>query len=213
MTPARALLLVTSGIACLATAAGALVGLIVAGPLAALILGTGVGAGSTVGAFLVRRRAMAAHARDRAAVMAHGYAEGIAQYVLLIVCNYEAAVFPRSGPHGVTPDERAARRTDAYRIAAEEEVPHRVREARPMSWPPWTTATTAAPSPLRPRSSSPCTNTPNSLFRCPLDDDRRPLIFLASLHSLPTAVTGGPARTSTPHLSPRASATAISVRG
>ncbi|MFE4690216.1 hypothetical protein ACFRH6_09185 [Streptomyces sp. NPDC056749] len=129
MTPARALLLVTSGISCLATAASALVGLIVGGPLAALILGTGVGAGSTVGAFLVRRRAMAAHARDRAAVMAHGYAEGIAQYVVLIVCNYEAAVFPRSGPHGVTPDERAARRTDAYRIAAEEEVPHRVREA------------------------------------------------------------------------------------
>ncbi|MFD9289211.1 hypothetical protein ACFWBV_13135 [Streptomyces sp. NPDC060030] len=129
MTPARALLLATSGIACLATAASALVGLIIEGPLTALILGISMGAGSAVGAFLVRRRATAAHARARTAVMAHGYAEGIAQYVLLIVCNYEAAVFPRSGPHGVTPDERAARRTDAYKIAAEEEVPHRVREA------------------------------------------------------------------------------------
>ncbi|MFD6276005.1 hypothetical protein ACFWFI_10600 [Streptomyces sp. NPDC060209] len=129
MTPARALLLVTSGIACLATAASALVGLIIEGPLAALILGVSMGAGSTIGAFLVRRRAMAAHARARTAVMAHGYAEGIAQYVLLIVSNYEAAVFPRTGPHGVTPEERAARRTDAYKIAAEEEVPHRVREA------------------------------------------------------------------------------------
>ncbi|WP_329225003.1 hypothetical protein OHB07_01125 [Streptomyces sp. NBC_00111] len=129
MTPARALLLVTSGIACLATAASALVGLIIEGPLAGLVLGIGVGAGSTVGTFLVRRRAMAAHARARAAVMAHGYAEGIAQYVLLLVSTYEAAVFPRTGPRGVTPEERAARRTEAYRIAAEEEVPHRIREA------------------------------------------------------------------------------------
>ncbi|MCX5414887.1 hypothetical protein [Streptomyces sp. NBC_00059] len=129
MMPARVLLLVTSGTACLATAASALVGLFVEGPLTALILGIGTATGSIIGAFLVRRRAMAAHARARAAVMAHGYAEGIAQYVLLIVCNYEAAVFPRSGPHGVTPEERAARRADAYRIAAEEEVPHQVREA------------------------------------------------------------------------------------
>ncbi|MFE4451371.1 hypothetical protein [Streptomyces sp. NPDC056796] len=129
LTPARALLLVTSGIACLATAASALVGLVVGGPPAALVLGISAGAGSAVGAFLVRRRALASHARARTAVMAHGYAEGVAQYVLLIISNYAAAVFPRSGPHGVTPEERAARRTDAYRIAAEEEVPHRVREA------------------------------------------------------------------------------------
>ncbi|MFB8025620.1 hypothetical protein ACFQ6U_05670 [Streptomyces sp. NPDC056465] len=129
LTPARALLLVTSGIACLATAAGALVGLVVGGPLAALVLGISMAAGSTAGALLVRRRAMAAHQRARAAVMAQGYAEGIAQYVLLIVCTYEAAVFPRSGPGGVTLEERAARRTEAYKIAAEEEVPHRVREA------------------------------------------------------------------------------------
>lgn len=123
--PARALLLVTSGITCLATAAGALVGLILDGSLAALILG----AGAALGSLLVRRRATAAYERARTAVMARGYAEGIAQYVLLIVANYEAAVFPRTGPHGVTPEERAARRTDAYKIAAEEEVPHRVREA------------------------------------------------------------------------------------
>lgn len=62
-------------------------------------------------------------------MIARGYAEGIAQYVLLIVSNYEAAVFPRTGPHGVTPEERAARRSDACKMAAEEEVPHRVREA------------------------------------------------------------------------------------
>ncbi|MFD4693222.1 hypothetical protein [Streptomyces sp. NPDC058463] len=129
LTPARALLLVTSGITCLATAAGALVGLILDGSLAALILGLSMGAGTALGSLLVRRRATAAYERARTAVMARGYAEGIAQYVLLIVANYEAAVFPRTGPHGVTPEERAARRTDAYKIAAEEEVPHRVREA------------------------------------------------------------------------------------
>lgn len=127
--PGRVVLLVTSGMACLVTAASALVGLVVAGPLVGLILGIGMAAGSTVGAFLVQRRVMAAHVRARAAVMAHGYAEGVAQYVLLFVCNYEAAVFPRSGPRGVTSEERAARRTEAYRIAAEEEVPHRVRQA------------------------------------------------------------------------------------
>ncbi|MFB8025949.1 MULTISPECIES: hypothetical protein [unclassified Streptomyces] len=129
MTPARALLLVTSGIACLATAAGALVGLITQGPLLALVLGVCMGAGSAVGAFLVRRRAMAAYEGARKEAMSHGYAEGIAQYVLILVSTYEAAVFPRSGPDGVTPEERAARRTDAYKIAAQEEVPHSVREA------------------------------------------------------------------------------------
>ncbi|GAA3831845.1 hypothetical protein ACFS5L_44830 [Streptomyces phyllanthi] len=128
-TPARALLLLTTGLVCLLTAAGALIGALLGGAVAASAAGAGTGAAGLAGSFLVRRRALAGFATAQREAGVRGYAEGIAHGVLLHVTVYEAAVFPRSGPAGVTPEERLARRTIAYRMAALEEVPRRVREA------------------------------------------------------------------------------------
>ncbi|WP_230992388.1 hypothetical protein [Streptomyces endocoffeicus] len=64
----------------------------------------------------------AAHqaARDR------GFAEELSHGLLLGVAQYETAVSP-SSPDGVTPEERAARRTYAYRIAAQDALPETIR--------------------------------------------------------------------------------------
>ncbi|MFI9648201.1 hypothetical protein ACIHAA_18140 [Streptomyces sp. NPDC052040] len=129
ITPARALRLLVLGLVCLTTASGALIGTLLGGARIALVAAAVAGAVTASVAFLLRRRALAhfATARHRAGV--RGYAEGMAHGVLLHVGAYEAAVFPRTGPSGVTPEERAARRTVAYRMAAQDEVPRPVREA------------------------------------------------------------------------------------
>ncbi|MEU6066801.1 MULTISPECIES: hypothetical protein [Streptomyces] len=128
LTPERALVLVTAGIACLVTALGGLLGALLGGWIVALVVGVFAGAGSVVGALVVRRRAMAGFSAARQEATTRGYADGIAHGVLVGVANYQAAVFPMN-VGGVTDDERAARRTVAYRLAAEDEVPHPVREA------------------------------------------------------------------------------------
>lgn len=127
--PARALLLLTIGLICLMTATGAIVGALLGGALLALMAATSAGAAGLVGSFLVRGRALAGFAAAQREAELRGYGEGIAHGVLLHIFVYEAAVFPRSGPAGVTSEERMARRTIAYRMAALEEVPRRVREA------------------------------------------------------------------------------------
>ncbi|WP_055491090.1 hypothetical protein [Streptomyces sp. TP-A0356] len=129
ITPARALLLLVSGLVCLTTASGALIGALYGGARSALIAAVCAGAGGALGTLFFRRRALAHFATARRQAGARGYAEGIAHGVLLHVAAYEAAVFPRTGPAGVTPEERAARRTLAYRTAALDEVPQPVREA------------------------------------------------------------------------------------
>ncbi|MER6958216.1 hypothetical protein [Streptomyces sp. NPDC000618] len=58
-----------------------------------------------------------------------GYVQAATQAVLLAVSVYEAAVFPKSGPEGVKPGERLARRADAYAAAAGEGVPLPVQVA------------------------------------------------------------------------------------
>ncbi|UXY31669.1 hypothetical protein [Streptomyces sp. HUAS TT20] len=128
LTPARALMLVTAGIACLVTASGGLLGALLGGWIVALVAGAVAGAGSVVGALLVRRRAMAGFSAARREATTRGSADGIAHGVLVGVANYQAAVFPMN-VGGVTDEERAARRTVAYRLAAEDEVPHPVRQA------------------------------------------------------------------------------------
>ncbi|MEU8992887.1 hypothetical protein AB0C98_42025 [Streptomyces sp. NPDC048558] len=55
-----------------------------------------------------------------------GYAEGIADVVLLSVATYEAAVFPLTSD-GVSDDEQEARRTVAYRLSAYDGLPRSVR--------------------------------------------------------------------------------------
>lgn len=129
ITPTRALLLLVSGLACLITASGALIGSLFGGARVALVVAVCAGATGALGAFFVRRRVLAHFAAGRRQAGIRGYAEGIAHGVLLHVAVYEAAVFPRTGATGVTPEERAARRTVAYRMAALEEVPQPVREA------------------------------------------------------------------------------------
>jgi hypothetical protein len=128
-TPARALLLLTSGLTCLLTAAAALIGALVGGGLVALAAAAGTAVVALTCSFWARRRAMTHFAAAHRQAGVRGYAEGIAHGVLLHVTVYESAVFPRSGPAGVTPEERLARRTIAYRMAALEEVPRSVREA------------------------------------------------------------------------------------
>ncbi len=129
ITPARALLLLVSGLVCLTTASGALIGSLFGGTPATLIAGVCAGAAGALGALFLRRRTLAHFAAAQRQAGIRGYAEGIAHGVLLHVAAYEAAVFPRTGPTGVTAEERAARRTVAYRMAALDEVPHPVREA------------------------------------------------------------------------------------
>ncbi|WP_406307732.1 hypothetical protein [Streptomyces griseoaurantiacus] len=129
LTPARALLLLVSGLACLTTASGALVGALFGGPATALLAAACAGGAGLAGSLFARRRALAHFAAAQRRAGAQGYAEGIAHGVLAHVTAYEAAVFPCTGPGGVTPEERVARRTVAYRTAALEEVPQPVREA------------------------------------------------------------------------------------
>ncbi|MGW0825406.1 hypothetical protein [Streptomyces sp. NPDC002845] len=128
-TPARALLLLISGLTCLLAASGALVGALLGGATAALAVGVCSGAAGVAGSFVVRRRALAHFAAAQRRAGQRGYAEGIAHGVLIHVTAYQAAVFPHTGPTGVTAEERAARRTVAYRMAALDEVPRLVREA------------------------------------------------------------------------------------
>lgn len=129
ITPARALLLLVGGMVCLTTASGALIGSLLGGARVALAGAVCAGAAGTFSAVSFRRRALVHFAAARRKAGIRGYTEGIAHGVLLHVAAYEAAVFPRTGPMGVTAEERAARRTVAYRMAALDEVPHLVREA------------------------------------------------------------------------------------
>ncbi|MER6125504.1 hypothetical protein ABT173_23320 [Streptomyces sp. NPDC001795] len=129
ITPARALLLLVSGLVCLTTASGALVGALLGGARVAVAAAVCAGAAGALGALFFRKRALAHFAAAQRQAGIRGYAEGIAHGVLLHVAAYEAAVFPRTGPTGVSAEERAARRTVAYRMAALDEVPRLVREA------------------------------------------------------------------------------------
>ncbi|MEU6217775.1 hypothetical protein ABZ845_09680 [Streptomyces sp. NPDC047022] len=129
ITPARALLLLVGGLICLTTASGALIGALFGGAAVALAAAVCSGTAGALAALFFRRRALRHFATAQREAGTRGYAEGIAHGVLLHVAAYEAAVFPRSGPAGVSPEERAARRTLAYRMAALDEVPRLVREA------------------------------------------------------------------------------------
>ncbi|MER7694258.1 hypothetical protein [Streptomyces sp. NPDC097610] len=60
------------------------------------------------------------------AVSGDGYAEGIADTVLLSIAMYEAAVFPLTSD-GASDEEQEARRTVAYRLSAYDGLPRSVR--------------------------------------------------------------------------------------
>ncbi|MFC8916857.1 hypothetical protein ACFT5C_13910 [Streptomyces sp. NPDC057116] len=125
---ARVHLLISVELTLAGAVLAALGGLLVSGPVTALVAGAVTGAGVLLGCRSIRRRVFAGI--DGAAKEAHdhGYAEGLAQAVLLGIATYEAAVFPLTGG-GVSAGERSARRTVAYRIAADDGLPHAVRTA------------------------------------------------------------------------------------
>lgn len=126
---ARAHLLITALLALAAAALAAFGGLLLGGPAMAALSGVVTGAGACAGSFLVRRRVFADLRKAEGQASAEGFAEGLSQGVLLGVATYQAAAFPLAGPGSVTVEERAARRTLAYRIAADDGLPHTVRTA------------------------------------------------------------------------------------
>ncbi|WP_058044194.1 hypothetical protein [Streptomyces roseifaciens] len=123
---ARIHLLVTFVLVTCAAAGGACFGLLLDGRLTGLIAAGVAGLGAGIGS-LVARRQVAAFFGDEA-VLADGYAEGIADAVLVSIATYQAAVSPLT-PAGVREEEREARRTLAYRVCAYDGLPLRVRVA------------------------------------------------------------------------------------
>ncbi|MFD3545528.1 hypothetical protein ACFWUW_07885 [Streptomyces sp. NPDC058655] len=119
-------LMITGVLVTSAVAGGACLGLLLGGRLMAAAVAVAAGLGAGAGAFLARRQVFALFRPERAAAPVDGYAEGLADAVLVGIANYRAAVFPLvSG--GVTEEERSARRTLAYRISAYEGLPHPVQ--------------------------------------------------------------------------------------
>lgn len=78
LTPARALLMLTTGLTCLLMAGGALIGALLGGGLVALGAAVCAGLVGMVGALIVRRRTMAHFAMAQRQAGQRGYAEGIA---------------------------------------------------------------------------------------------------------------------------------------
>jgi len=99
------------------------------GPFLAVTCALSLGGGGAVGTILSRRRMIATIREDRGRAAALGYADGIADMMVLGISAYRAAVFPLSGPDAVDTAERVARREAAYRLTAADGLPHRIREA------------------------------------------------------------------------------------
>ncbi|QES52065.1 hypothetical protein DEJ50_01155 [Streptomyces venezuelae] len=120
-------LLITFVLVVCGAVGGACFGFLLGGRTTALAAGAAAGLGAGLGAFLSRRQ-VAAFFRPghEVAARADGYAEGIADAVLVSIATYQAAVFPLT-PAGVSEEEREARRTIAYRVAAYDGLPLAVR--------------------------------------------------------------------------------------
>ncbi|MEV5954161.1 hypothetical protein AB0M11_10390 [Streptomyces sp. NPDC051987] len=99
------------------------------GPFLAVTCALSLAGGGAVGTVLSRRRIMAALHDGQGKAAELGYADGIADMMVLGISAYRAAVFPLSGPDAVDAAERVARRRAAYRLTAADGLPHEVREA------------------------------------------------------------------------------------
>ncbi|GGZ88829.1 hypothetical protein GCM10010371_55840 [Streptomyces subrutilus] len=143
MTPrpaARIHLMITFVLVSCGTVAGACLGLLLSGRSTALLLAGVAGLGAGAGALSSRRHVLTLlrpdpgrapapgprPSRAAAAARGDGYAEGLADGVLVCVATYRAAVFPLT-PDGVSGQERRARRDLAYRVAAHDGLPHPVQ--------------------------------------------------------------------------------------
>ncbi|MEU8825241.1 hypothetical protein [Streptomyces sp. NPDC048636] len=99
------------------------------GPFLAVTCALSVGGGAALGTVLSRRRMVATLRDVQGEAAALGYADGIADMMVLGISAYKAAVFPLSGPGAVDSAERMARRKAAYHLTAVDGLPHRMREA------------------------------------------------------------------------------------
>ncbi|WP_370424366.1 hypothetical protein AB8O64_37050 (plasmid) [Streptomyces sp. QH1-20] len=118
-------LLITFVLVTCAVLGGVCFGLLLGGRTTALVAAGAAGLGAGIGSFLARRQIAALFQPDPG-IRADGYAEGIADAVLVTIATYQAAVFPLT-PEGVSETERQARRTVAYRAAAYDGLPLAVR--------------------------------------------------------------------------------------
>ncbi|MEV4506042.1 hypothetical protein [Streptomyces klenkii] len=117
-------LLVTFVLVTCAVVGGACFGLLAGGRMGAVVAAGAAGLGAGIGSFLARRQVISFFQPE--AVLADGYAEGIADAVLMSIATYHAAAFPLTSD-GVSEEERDARRTLAYRVCAFDSLPLRVR--------------------------------------------------------------------------------------
>ncbi|MFD5537592.1 hypothetical protein ACFWIJ_06995 [Streptomyces sp. NPDC127079] len=108
---------------------GGITGYVWGGPFLAVTCALSLGGGGALGSVLSRRHMIATIREGQGRAAALGYADGIADMMLLGISAYRAAVFPLSGPDAVDAAERVARRTAAYRLTAAEGLPHRIRTA------------------------------------------------------------------------------------
>lgn len=110
-------------------ALGGFTGFVWGGAFLAVTCGLSLAGGGTLGAILSHRRMVAGAGGSRAQTAAPGYADGVADTMVLGIHAYRHSAFPLSGPGAVDPAERMARREEAYRLTAAEGLPHHVREA------------------------------------------------------------------------------------
>ncbi|MEV8535471.1 hypothetical protein [Streptomyces sp. NPDC051211] len=118
-------LMITFALVTCGAVGGACFGFLLGGRMTALVAGAAAGLGAGIGSFLSRRPVLAFFRPDRTVPPVDGYAQGIADAVLVSIATYQAAVFPLT-PDGVTEEERDARRTLAYRVSAYEGLPRAV---------------------------------------------------------------------------------------
>ncbi|WP_405419766.1 hypothetical protein [Streptomyces erythrochromogenes] len=153
---ARIHLMITFVLVMCGVAGGGCFGWLLGGRVLGVLAAVAAGLGAGVGSFLSRRHVAAflrpdpvpadgpgsvsapgpgsgsVHAPGLGAVpesggvVVGGYAEGVADAVLVCVATYQAAVFPLT-VFGVTEEERVARRGVAYRVCAHEGLPQAVR--------------------------------------------------------------------------------------
>ncbi|MFF5900188.1 hypothetical protein ACFY8O_30280 [Streptomyces argenteolus] len=117
----------TALVTCVAVLA-AVSGFLLDGSLTATVWAAAGGGGTALGAFVVRRRFLATLEETRGKAMELGYADGIGDMVVVGLHTYAAAVFPMTGPGGVSRAERLKRRDLAYQLTATEGLPHRIAE-------------------------------------------------------------------------------------
>ncbi|MFD8920892.1 hypothetical protein ACFV0Y_24210 [Streptomyces sp. NPDC059569] len=94
---------------------GAAFGSLLGGRATSVVAAGAGGLGAGIGSFPSRRQVTVF--LEPGTVPADGYAEGIADAVLVDIATYQAAAFPLT-PGGLTEEERDARRTPAYPVAA-----------------------------------------------------------------------------------------------